>query len=181
MGGRPHHRVAVRGPVRAGSGAPDVRHRLPGRDLTTRPRRSRRSVRDRAVRAVRRLTRARQRLLRAERSGRATAAVRAGAGRQGRRRCRAGHRRRGLPEGARVRHATDRWTRDRDGPGGDAARRRRQHPRGDPLPDLAAGTRSLTVRGEGDPMSRWAWGAGIATIAADGTTLDTWYRWLGWG
>jgi 2,3,4,5-tetrahydropyridine-2-carboxylate N-succinyltransferase len=30
-------------------------------------------------------------------------------------------------------------------------------------------------------MSRWAWGAGIATIAADGTTLDTWYRWLGWG
>ncbi len=31
-------------------------------------------------------------------------------------------------------------------------------------------------------MSRSAWGAGFATIAADGlTTLDTWYRWLGWG
>ena len=26
-----------------------------------------------------------------------------------------------------------------------------------------------------------AWGAGLATIAADGSTLDTWYRWLGWG
>jgi 2,3,4,5-tetrahydropyridine-2-carboxylate N-succinyltransferase len=30
-------------------------------------------------------------------------------------------------------------------------------------------------------MSRSAWGAGLATIAADGSTLDTWYRWLGWG
>ena len=31
-------------------------------------------------------------------------------------------------------------------------------------------------------MSRSAWGAGFATVAADGlTTLDTWYRWLGWG
>jgi 2,3,4,5-tetrahydropyridine-2-carboxylate N-succinyltransferase len=26
-----------------------------------------------------------------------------------------------------------------------------------------------------------AWGAGLATVAADGSTLDTWYRWLGWG
>lgn len=26
-----------------------------------------------------------------------------------------------------------------------------------------------------------AWGAGLATIDADGNTLDTWYRWLGWG
>ncbi|MFV0307306.1 MAG: DapH/DapD/GlmU-related protein [Desertimonas sp.] len=30
-------------------------------------------------------------------------------------------------------------------------------------------------------MTRLAWGAGFATEAADGTTLDTWYRWLGWG
>jgi len=30
-------------------------------------------------------------------------------------------------------------------------------------------------------MTRMAWGAGLATIAADGSTLDTWYRWLGWG
>lgn len=30
-------------------------------------------------------------------------------------------------------------------------------------------------------MARMAWGAGLATIAADGSTLDTWYRWLGWG
>lgn len=30
-------------------------------------------------------------------------------------------------------------------------------------------------------MARTAWGAGLATIAADGATLDTWYRWLGWG
>ena len=30
-------------------------------------------------------------------------------------------------------------------------------------------------------MTRSAWGAGLATIAADGATLDTWYRWLGWG
>jgi 2,3,4,5-tetrahydropyridine-2-carboxylate N-succinyltransferase len=30
-------------------------------------------------------------------------------------------------------------------------------------------------------MTRAAWGAGFATIAADGSTLDTWYRWLGWG
>ena len=30
-------------------------------------------------------------------------------------------------------------------------------------------------------MTRTAWGAGLATIAADGSTLDTWYRWLGWG
>ena len=30
-------------------------------------------------------------------------------------------------------------------------------------------------------MSRSAWGAGLATVAADGSTLDTWYRWLGWG
>jgi 2,3,4,5-tetrahydropyridine-2-carboxylate N-succinyltransferase len=31
------------------------------------------------------------------------------------------------------------------------------------------------------PTRRMAWGAGLATIAADGSTLDTWYRWLGWG
>jgi 2,3,4,5-tetrahydropyridine-2-carboxylate N-succinyltransferase len=30
-------------------------------------------------------------------------------------------------------------------------------------------------------MTRTAWGAGLATTAADGSTLDTWYRWLGWG
>ena len=30
-------------------------------------------------------------------------------------------------------------------------------------------------------MSRSAWGAGFVTIAADNSTLDTWYRWLGWG
>jgi len=30
-------------------------------------------------------------------------------------------------------------------------------------------------------VTRSAWGAGLATIAADGATLDTWYRWLGWG
>jgi 2,3,4,5-tetrahydropyridine-2-carboxylate N-succinyltransferase len=30
-------------------------------------------------------------------------------------------------------------------------------------------------------MARAAWGAGLATVAADGSTLDTWYRWLGWG
>jgi len=30
-------------------------------------------------------------------------------------------------------------------------------------------------------MTRMAWGAGLATVAADGATLDTWYRWLGWG
>jgi len=26
-----------------------------------------------------------------------------------------------------------------------------------------------------------AWGAGLATIDSSGNTLDTWYRWLGWG
>jgi len=30
-------------------------------------------------------------------------------------------------------------------------------------------------------MTRMAWGAGLATIDSEGTTLDTWYRWLGWG
>ena len=30
-------------------------------------------------------------------------------------------------------------------------------------------------------MARMAWGAGLATVAGDGSTLDTWYRWLGWG
>ena len=30
-------------------------------------------------------------------------------------------------------------------------------------------------------MTRMAWGAGLATIASDGSTLDTWFRWLGWG
>lgn len=30
-------------------------------------------------------------------------------------------------------------------------------------------------------MTRMAWGAGLATVARDGSTLDTWYRWLGWG
>ncbi|MBA3287428.1 MAG: 2,3,4,5-tetrahydropyridine-2,6-dicarboxylate N-succinyltransferase [Acidimicrobiia bacterium] len=30
-------------------------------------------------------------------------------------------------------------------------------------------------------MSRAAWGAGFTTVAADGTTLDTWFRWVGWG
>jgi 2,3,4,5-tetrahydropyridine-2,6-dicarboxylate N-succinyltransferase len=30
-------------------------------------------------------------------------------------------------------------------------------------------------------MTRMAWGAGLATVASDGATLDTWYRWLGWG
>lgn len=26
-----------------------------------------------------------------------------------------------------------------------------------------------------------AWGAGLATVDSNGSTLDTWYRWLGWG
>jgi len=30
-------------------------------------------------------------------------------------------------------------------------------------------------------MTRMAWGAGLATIDSSGNTLDTWYRWLGWG
>jgi len=30
-------------------------------------------------------------------------------------------------------------------------------------------------------MTRMAWGAGLATIDSEGNTLDTWYRWLGWG
>jgi 2,3,4,5-tetrahydropyridine-2,6-dicarboxylate N-succinyltransferase len=30
-------------------------------------------------------------------------------------------------------------------------------------------------------MTRMAWGAGLATIDSNGSTLDTWYRWLGWG
>lgn len=30
-------------------------------------------------------------------------------------------------------------------------------------------------------MTRMAWGAGLATVDRDGVTLDTWYRWLGWG
>lgn len=30
-------------------------------------------------------------------------------------------------------------------------------------------------------MTRMAWGAGLATIDSAGNTLDTWYRWLGWG
>ena len=30
-------------------------------------------------------------------------------------------------------------------------------------------------------MARMAWGAGLATVDSNGSTLDTWYRWLGWG
>ncbi|MFN3254979.1 MAG: tetrahydrodipicolinate N-succinyltransferase N-terminal domain-containing protein [Ilumatobacter sp.] len=30
-------------------------------------------------------------------------------------------------------------------------------------------------------MTRMAWGAGLATVDENGATLDTWYRWLGWG
>lgn len=30
-------------------------------------------------------------------------------------------------------------------------------------------------------MTHMAWGAGLATIDSAGNTLDTWYRWLGWG
>jgi 2,3,4,5-tetrahydropyridine-2,6-dicarboxylate N-succinyltransferase len=30
-------------------------------------------------------------------------------------------------------------------------------------------------------MTRMAWGAGLATVDSNGSTLDTWYRWLGWG
>ena len=30
-------------------------------------------------------------------------------------------------------------------------------------------------------MARMAWGAGLATLDSNGSTLDTWYRWLGWG
>ena len=30
-------------------------------------------------------------------------------------------------------------------------------------------------------MTRMAWGAGLATVDRNGSTLDTWYRWLGWG
>ena len=54
----------------------------------------------------------------------------AGAGRQGGRRRRARHGRRGLPAGARVRHAADGRARHRHRPRVDAAGRRRQHPRG---------------------------------------------------
>ena len=111
----------------------------PDRDLPARPRRPQRPVADRAVRDLRRRPRARQRLLRAQRSGRAAAAVRGGAGRQGRRRRRGGHGRRGLPAGARVRHATDRRARHRHGPGGDAARRRRLDQGSDPVPHPSTG------------------------------------------
>ncbi|WP_420453062.1 DapH/DapD/GlmU-related protein [Ilumatobacter sp.] len=30
-------------------------------------------------------------------------------------------------------------------------------------------------------MARTAWGAGLATVDSTGATLDTWYRWIGWG
>ncbi|MEM1334507.1 MAG: tetrahydrodipicolinate N-succinyltransferase N-terminal domain-containing protein, partial [Actinomycetota bacterium] len=30
-------------------------------------------------------------------------------------------------------------------------------------------------------MTRMAYGAGLATLDSNGATLDTWYRWLGWG
>jgi len=30
-------------------------------------------------------------------------------------------------------------------------------------------------------MARIAYGAGLATVDSNGSTLDTWYRWLGWG
>jgi len=30
-------------------------------------------------------------------------------------------------------------------------------------------------------MTRTAWGAGLATVDAAGNTLDTWFRWFGWG
>ncbi|MEM9041607.1 MAG: tetrahydrodipicolinate N-succinyltransferase N-terminal domain-containing protein [Actinomycetota bacterium] len=30
-------------------------------------------------------------------------------------------------------------------------------------------------------MTRMAYGAGLATLDSNGVTLDTWYRWLGWG
>src|SRR4029077_6613839 len=111
-------------------------------------------------------------LLRTQRSDRTTAAFRRGAGREGRRRCRSGFRRRGLPPRAGVRHAADGRARYRHGQGGDAARRRRLDQGSDPLSHLETG---------GLVMARMAWGAGLATLAADGTVLDTWYRWLGWG
>ena len=95
----------------------------PDRDLPARPRRSQRPVADRAIRDLRRRPRAGQRLLRAQRPDRAAPALRGGAGGQGRRRRRGGHGRRGLPAGARVRHAADGRPRHRHGPRGDAARR----------------------------------------------------------
>ena len=84
--------------------------------------------------------RARQRLQRAQRPGRPGRALPGSEARAaGRRRRRGRAGRRGLRRGARVRAAADRRARDRDGPPGDADRRRRGDPRRDPVPDAAPG------------------------------------------
>ncbi len=114
-----------------------------------------------------------QRLQRAQRSGRAAAALRGGAGRQGRRRRRGGHGRRGLPAGARVRHAADGRARHRHRPRGDAARRRRLDQGSDPLPHPSPGGVCDDSDRHGAPASRRS--------PPTASVLDTWYRWLGWG
>ena len=110
--------------------APDVRHRPPGRDLAARPRRPQRPVRSPSgsscsstpaswPTATPSSTIRSSSALRFEEEQAAKDAGDA----------EARHGRRGLPAGARVRHAADRRARHRHGPGGDAARRRRHRSR----------------------------------------------------
>jgi hypothetical protein len=55
----------------------------------------------------------------------------------------------------------------------DDARRRRHHPRRDPVPAL--------LRRRCSEHEHAGLGGGFSTDAGDGTTLDAWFRWLGWG
>ena len=107
--------------------------------------------------------RAGQRLQRAERPRRPAPAVRGRAAGQGGRRPRGRLRRRGLPPGARVRHAADRRARHRHRPAGDAADRRDVDQGGHPLPDAAA--RRRLSRGRYSPKTD---AEGVADLAEGG-------------
>ena len=111
----------------------------PARGLAARPRAPLASRLRRAFRAHGRRLRAVQRLQRAERRQAAAGRVRDGGAGQGRGRSRGRRRRLRLRARPRIRHAVHRRSGHRHRPARDAAVRGRQHPRGHPLPDHAAG------------------------------------------
>ncbi len=139
LGQRPADEGGLRRARPARGRRPGVLRRLPAGGLAAGARAPRRAGLRGALRADRRRLRAVQRLQRAERPGRAAEGVRGGGAGQGRGRPRGRRRRPRLRPRPRVRHAVHGWPGHRHRPAGDAARQRRLDPRGDPVPDPAAG------------------------------------------
>src|SRR2546430_1626139 len=140
--GRAHGREAGRRGVqelrRADAGAAHVRAGLPGRAVAARQAQAGRSEQGRALGAVHPEAGDCERLQRAQRSRGAAPPLRAAGASPGRRRSGGAAARRGLPPGARVRHAPERRRRDGGRPAAHDPRGSDEHPRRDSVPDAAA-------------------------------------------